>query len=122
MTEPVKKLQDLPPEIKERIFKEAYDPEEKKEEIINLMGDRAYDMHQMRTAIDVAMESNNQAIELFEAGDLRYRSALNAAFINNALANNLRESIDLQTENINKVRNAYYFHDMTMRYRIAREY
>ena len=122
MTESVKKLEDLPPEIKNRIFKEAYDPEEKKQEIIDLMGDRAFDMHRMRTAINTAMENNNLAIELFEAGDPIHAGFLNVAFINHALANNLRESIDLQTENINKVRNLYYFHDMNRRYRLDREF
>ena len=112
------KFDDLPSEIKERIFKESFDGlGEQTVTIFKKRDKRDEEEYEYNKRINEAMRLNNEAMEQFEQGSMYHRGSLNAARFHYAIANKAKDNMIKMNEDLDKLTKIYYFHDMNLRYR-----
>ena len=113
------KFDNLPTRIKERIYNESFGMlDESKLEIEDLQAQRRQQVNKVVSQTEEAMHMYNRA--------LRPRRFPMEVFIADAqwhyaLANEARENVNELTQNINRISQLYYFHDMNQRYRFDKE-
>jgi len=115
------KFDDLPSDVKERIFNESFgELPEQTEEIFKKRDKRDEEEYEYNKRIGEAMRLNNEAMEAFEQGSIFHRAMLNAARFNYAWANKAKDNMIKMNEDLDKLTKIYYFHDMNLRYRFDR--
>ncbi len=115
------KFDNLPSELKARIFEETFGGlEEQKETILKKRDKREEERIEYNQRINEAMLLNNEAVEQFEQGAIYHRATLNAARINYIIGNRAKDNMLKINEELDKLTKIYYFHDMNLRYRFDR--
>jgi len=115
------KFDDLPSDIKERIYHESFDGlGEQTVTIFKKRDKRDEEEYEYNKRIGEAMRLNNQAMEEFEQGSIYHRGSLNAARFNYAWANKAKDNMIKMNEELDKLTKIYYFHDMNIRYRFEK--